>query len=460
MEKLRIDSGDGRADDAAQRRGRGSERDDGSDRGLAALREATGEYGRLSEELREERAANADLELRASLLQDANVAMQRQLAEQSDRTDRLLAALRQVHEALYRGTTSEYVLRASMQLTGAERGYYVSQASDGTLMVRAAIDVPATAGTPASPFIASIVQHVFDTGKAFTWGESGPPGMEAPQAGEDFRSGAAVPVSVHGEPHGVIIALDKDGQFAPEDVDSLLSIGRHAGVAVENARLSRQVQEAYLATIAVLADTVVAKDPYIHGHCQQVSRYARRAAELLDLDESEKRVTCYSALLHDVGKIGVSDGVLNKPGPLMAEERKLVEAHVRIGHDILNNIPALREVASAVLYHHERYDGAGYPDGLAGEQIPIASRIVGAVDAYCAMLDKRSYKEPMSAQAARAELERCSGTQFDPHVVSVVITAIADVDRAAAAGEFHDSGFSDSCGLMDFAGPQPHASRG
>jgi HD-GYP domain-containing protein (c-di-GMP phosphodiesterase class II) len=139
----------------------------------------------------------------------------------------------------------------------------------------------------------------------------------------------------------------------------------------------------------------------------------------------------------------VSDGVLNKPGPLIAEERKLVEAHVRIGHDLLNSIPALREVASATLYHHEWFDGTGYPEGLAGEQIPIASRIVAVVDAWCAMLDRRSYKEAYPPERARAELLRCSGTQFDPTVVEVVLAAIDDVERADAAG-FVDVG----CGIL------------
>ena len=159
----------------------------------------------------------------------------------------------------------------------------------------------------------------------------------------------------------------------------------------------------------LLADTVEAKDPYTTGHCEQVSQYARLAAERLALTEEEKRIACYAALLHDVGKIGVSDGVLNKPGPLIAEERKLVEAHVRIGHDLLSSIPALREVANAVLYHHERFDGGGYPEGLAGDSIPIASRIVAVVDAYCAMLDKRSYKEayPPGPSSRRARSPCC-----------------------------------------------------
>lgn len=108
-----------------------------------------------------------------------------------------------------------------------------------------------------------------------------------------------------------------------------------------------------------------------------------------------------------------------------------MESHVRIGHDLLNGVPALRDVASAVLYHHERYDGHGYPDGLAGERIPMASRIVAVVDAYCAMLDARSYKEAYPPERARAELIRCSGSQFDPQVVQAVLRAIDEVDAAA-----------------------------
>ncbi|MDB4891305.1 MAG: putative integral rane protein [Gemmatimonadetes bacterium] len=195
-------------------------------------------------------------------------------------------------------------------------------------------------------------------------------------------------------------------------------------------------RRAYVATIACLADAVQAKDPYTHGHCERVSHYARAAAERLGLSDAELRVTCYAALLHDVGKIGVSDGVLNKKGPLLPDERKLVEAHVRIGHDLLNGVPALREVACAVLYHHERFDGNGYPEGLSGDRIPMASRIVAVVDAYCAMLDERSYKAAYPPEKARAELIRCSGSQFDPRIVPAVLRAIDEVD-AEVAEEAH-----------------------
>jgi len=219
----------------------------------------------------------------------------------------------------------------------------------------------------------------------------------------------------------------------------LLDSGRNTPLtdtAQHHSTVQDEERRAYVATIACLADAVQAKDPYTHGHCERVSHYARAAAERLGLSAAELRVTCYAALLHDVGKIGVSDGVLNKPGPLLPEERKAVEAHVRIGHDLLNGVPALRDVASAVLYHHERYDGHGYPEGLAGDRIPIASRIVAVVDAYCAMLDERSYKEAYPPERARAELIRCSGSQFDPKVVPAVLRAIDEVD-AEVAQEAH-----------------------
>jgi HD-GYP domain-containing protein (c-di-GMP phosphodiesterase class II) len=121
--------------------------------------------------------------------------------------------------------------------------------------------------------------------------------------------------------------------------------------------------------------------------------------------------------------------VLNKPGPLLPEERAHVEQHVRIGYDMLHEIPSLEAVAEAVLYHHERFDGSGYPHGLAGTQIPVASRIVAVVDAYCAMIDERSYKEAYTPTRARAELLRCAGTQFDPVIVRAVLAAIREIDN-------------------------------
>ncbi|MDB4879279.1 MAG: diguanylate cyclase domain [Gemmatimonadetes bacterium] len=427
---------------------------DDIDAGLVALREATTAYSRLREELLEERNAGAELERRAAALAESVAALQEREAAaaaresalraqvarlqeesrgQEKRAAALLASVQEMHRALFQGTTADHVLMASLDVTDAERGYYVADEPAG-LRVRAIRDVPARVGDAPSPFIEGIVRTVLDSGDAVHWTADSPPDGLLPDRDEQFREGVAVPVTMRGGPCGVIIALDRDGEFHEEDVATLLNVGTEAGVAMENARLRTDLQQAYTSTIAMLADTVSAKDPYTQGHCEQVSQYARLAAERLKLSTEERRIACYAALLHDVGKIGVSDGVLNKPGPLIAEERKLVEAHVRIGHDLLVGIPALREVAAAILYHHERWDGTGYPEGRAGEEIPIASRIVSVVDAYCAMLDKRSYKEAFSPERARAELIRCAGSQFDPQVVEVVLAAIDDADAAELAG--------------------------
>lgn len=222
---------------------------------------------------------------------------------------------------------------------------------------------------------------------------------------EQFRNFMIAPVVLLKNFDGVIIAADKISvEFDKEDMETLLSVGDQAAVAVENVHLHRELQTAYLSTVSMLADAVEAKDPYTHGHCELVSRYARLTAEHLSLTDYDRSLVCYSALLHDVGKIGVSDGVLNKPGPLLPEERELVRSHVRVGHDLISRVGPLGPVTDAVLYHHEWYDGTGYPDGLKGEEIPMASRIVCVVDAYCAMITRRSYKEAYTTDRARNEL--------------------------------------------------------
>ena len=436
----------------------------GDDAGAAALRTAAASYARLREELLEEREATRELLARTGHL-DRTIAglnaemvvlaaREAELAQatatlrarnEQERAATLLESVRAMHHALFRGTTWEHVLQASLDVTEAERGYYVSD-EHGGLRVRAAVDVPAQVGDTSSPYITAVVRRVLETGDAVHWPADAPLAGMAPRADEVFREGVAVPVAIRGGACGVIIALDRDGEFRDTEVANLLSVGTEAGVAVENARLRMDLQRAYMSTISMLANTVSAKDPYTQGHCEQVSHYARVAAEQLSLSTEERRVACYAALLHDVGKIGVSDGVLNKPDPLIAEERKLVEAHVRIGHDLLAGIPALRDVASAILYHHEWWDGTGYPEGRTGEDIPIASRIVAVVDAYCAMLDKRSYKDAMSAEDARAELLRCAGTQFAPNIVEVVVAAIAQADALSGAG--HAGEAHEGCGIM------------
>lgn len=209
-----------------------------------------------------------------------------------------------------------------------------------------------------------------------------------------------------------------------------------------NEDLRRRLQQAYVGTIEMLADAVETKDAYTHGHCRRVSHYARLVARRMDLPDREVKLACLAALLHDVGKIGVTDAVLNKPGRLLPEERMLIQSHVRLGHDLLESVPGLREVAGAVLYHHEWYDGSGYPDGLSGDAIPRVARIVGVVDAFCAMIDTRSYKPARTPDEAREELRRCAGTQFDPDVVDAALEVLP------APIESGEDDLEYACGLL------------
>ena len=366
--------------------------------------------------------------------------------ERNQCAERVAASLKEIHASLFRGGLHALILDACLRLTGATRGVYLTTRGKGSpIQVRAAVGVNGYPESPPSDFLLALCGRVLETRDTVVCSSGAdmqdfPP----PRQGEEFRNCVATSVVLLRNFDGIIVAADKpSGDFNEADIETLLSVGDQASIAVENARLHDHVRSAYLATVSMLADAVEAKDPYTQGHCEEVARYARLIADRLSLPEPQRRIVCYAALLHDVGKIGVSDGVLNKPGPLLPEETSLVRAHVRVGHDLLLNVPALRDVAHAVLHHHEWYDGTGYPEGLSGESIPIASRVVGVVDAYCAMVRRRSYKEPYTEEKARAELRRCAGSQFDPTVVDTFLEVL---DSPEAADP--DADFSADCGLL------------
>ena len=359
-------------------------------------------------------------------------AAQAEAAAYRERARELAAALTHLHHDLLSSDIPTLVLRACVTLTHATRGMYIAARVGGPAEIRATLEMGGHRGEEPSPYLRGLCDRVMQSGEVYVCDRAEVlPAGTRPAPTEQFRNCLVAPVVLLQNVQGVIIAADKrDGDFDEDDVEALLSVGRQAAVAAENQWLQQELRSAYVQTVSMLADAVEAKDPYTHGHCADASRYASLVADALELSPYDKSVVCYAALLHDVGKIGVSDGVLNKPGPLLPEEVELVRAHVRVGYDLLRHVPALHPVADAVLRHHERWDGAGYPDGLAGEQIPIAARIVAAVDAYCAMITRRSYKEAYPDEAARAELRRCAGTQFDPQVAAALL-AVLDSPEAS-----------------------------
>jgi HD-GYP domain-containing protein (c-di-GMP phosphodiesterase class II) len=174
------------------------------------------------------------------------------------------------------------------------------------------------------------------------------------------------------------------------------------------------------ATVDVLAGTLGLRDGHTGEHSDRVVDVAWRIGEKLGLGRRELRDLGYAARLHDIGKVGVPDAVLHKPGPLADDERLMIQGHSVWGADLVGRIPGLEDVARIVRHHHERYDGEGYPDRLAGRDIPLASRILTAADAYVAMTENRPYRRARPRFEVDREFKDCSGLQFDPYVVEAL----------------------------------------
>lgn len=209
--------------------------------------------------------------------------------------------------------------------------------------------------------------------------------------------------------------------YSPGDIRMLETMGNSFAIALQNAALYRKLQLSYVTTIEALVSAIEAKDPYTRGHTARVARYARAIARELDLDRELMQQVDYGAALHDVGKIGIFEQVLNKRGDLTSDEREMIRRHPIVGDRILARIDFLAEARLAVRHHHERIDGTGYPDGLRGEQIPLVAKIVAVADAFDAMTTTRSYSEPISLAEAISHLETKSGTQFDAEIVAAFV---------------------------------------
>lgn len=186
------------------------------------------------------------------------------------------------------------------------------------------------------------------------------------------------------------------------------------------------------AAVKSLAAAVDAKDRYTGGHSERVTHFALDLAQTLGADADQLDALKIAGLLHDLGKIGVPDAVLNKPGSLTQEERKVMQQHPALGGSIIGRAPQLDVIVPAVLFHHERWDGAGYPDGLSGEAIPLMARILAVADAFDAMTSDRPYRKAMPVESALIELRASSGKQFDPKIVDVFIAMVKmDMNKAA-----------------------------
>ncbi|CAA9547653.1 MAG: hypothetical protein AVDCRST_MAG88-532, partial [uncultured Thermomicrobiales bacterium] len=292
-------------------------------------------------------------------------AIRRQLAQERERAEQqrerarhLTTLLKDINRSIHRGNVYDLILRACLTITGATRGLYVTARDrDDPPRIRAAIDVDGYPQAPPSEFIRAISRTVLERNDTLVGGSGDLAKLPEPVGtSEGFRNFLAAPVVLLNNINGIIIAADKlSGEFAEDYTETLLSVGDQTAAAVENAERQREMEGVYFATIGALAGAMETNDPRTHGSGQEAARYAALVTARLGLPEEERHTVCYAALLHDIGKSAVTDGILHKPGPLLPEEERLVRTHARIGAELIGTVPVLRGVAAVVRQHHEWY---------------------------------------------------------------------------------------------------------
>jgi HD-GYP domain-containing protein (c-di-GMP phosphodiesterase class II) len=239
------------------------------------------------------------------------------------------------------------------------------------------------------------------------------------------RNIICVPIKIKGKIIGVLQAINKLGPqpFSKWDLEEFQSLADQVAIAIDNANLYKELQETFFGTAEALADAIEAKDPYTAGHTRRVFAYSMAMGKVMGLSASELDNLKLASLLHDIGKIGIEDRILLKPGKLENAERRRMEAHTTIGPKIVDRVKQLRKIVPGIMHHHEEYDGSGYPSGLKGHQIPLVARIIAVADCFDAMTTDRPYRKGLSVQTAMGELGKLSGTQLDEKVVEAFIRA-------------------------------------
>ncbi len=349
--------------------------------------------------------------------------MGRVLRERTDslnRSEEQISTLREVGRAGRSGELRmalDAVLEAAVRAVPSDRAYVVLTAASGRQVVAASLGGMPAPGADAS--VSAPASWVLANGRPLVLNPDA--GASTQLADPLGMAVAAVAVPVPG-PDGAAGALVLGSTYAADtytsdDVRLLSAIGDQAALAVENARLVDNLQESYLATVRSLAAAIEARDAYTRGHSDRVAAHAASIAQELGLAEEQRIALEVASYLHDIGKIGIPEAILGKPGRLDEEEFSRMKDHVTIGAGILGQVSFPWPVAPVVRHHHERFDGAGYPAGLAGEDIPLLARIVTVADSYEAMTSDRPYRAACTAAYAITELRKHSGTQFDPRVV-------------------------------------------
>jgi HD-GYP domain-containing protein (c-di-GMP phosphodiesterase class II) len=433
-------------------------------RRLDAALQAT--ESRAAEEVRQRedavRAANRELETLAERHRDERKRLQHALRraeeagtrqrvlirrlEQSRRAERewnreLRTQLQQMYDSPRgRAGTDDVrslILQAAIKLVEAQKGMLLSREdADGD----GALDVVSSHGFEHDPRDSAVAQRFAHQVLALDEivREDAPTDDVAARspADEEIDALVAVPMYMRDRFHGVVVCANRPGGFEEVDDDVLLALGDQAGAALHHGQLRNEVRDAHRAAVRALVEAMAARDPERHREATGLAFHALTLARDLGFDAWQSDVLICATLLRNVGYLALPDRLLALAGPLRPDDRAVIELHPRLGFEVVGQVAALRDVAAAILYHHERFDGSGYPAGLAGDDIPKAARAVAVLEAYGAMTSDRPHRIKRSREDACVELIAGAGTQFDPEITQLFVEEVrrgnGDVDSGVA----------------------------
>jgi len=436
---------------------RGAARRAAAEAEAAALRETVAQHDAREQQQREEtgrqlQAVREQAEQQAARQRAEHVRLERALRraeqaldQQRELTQRLMRSRRaerewnrelraqlqrlyDAHRTRPRGEDSDVralVLQAAIQLVEAPKGMLLSREdADGD----GALDVVVSYGFEHDPAESEVAQRfarqVLSSDEIVREDEPARDPRTASDADGEIDTLVAIPLYLRDRFHGVIIGANRPGGFDEVDDDVLLALGDQAGAALHHGQLQHELNEAHHAAVRTLLEAMASRDPRLHQESKGLTLHTLALARDLELDSRQRDVLVYAMLLRHVGYLAISPHLLNEGRPLRADERAVIELHSRIGFNIIGQIPALRDVATAVLYHHERFDGRGYPAGLSGDAIPQTARALSVLEAYAAMTNDRPYRARLSSEEACEQLIAAAGTQFDPEIAQLLVEEI------------------------------------
>lgn len=308
--------------------------------------------------------------------------------------------------------------RATVALVDREKGGFVYEAGFGISLEKGSL-IPFSDTTTTDILSAGRPQFVPDIGESVRLR------LEEALFKDGFLSHLRVPLAIKGEVVGVLtVGARRKAAFTSDDLSVMEKLASQIGVALENARLVSDLSELFLGIVKTLSEAIDAKSSWTKGHSDRVTKYAMEIAREMSFSAEELKDMELAGLLHDIGKLGTYESILDKPGRLTDDEIAIIRRHPQKGADILSPIRQMKRIVPAIMHHHESYDGSGYPGGFKGGEIPLMARILAVADTVDAMSADRPYRKGLPIENILRELKRCSGTQFDPEVVKAFLRTV------------------------------------